>query len=206
MEWYIWLPFKNLTFFSGQLLETWETWNGDKTIEVFLVFYSISNCLFHLSVNYKYLSWNYFLPSLFIVAKTSRVWVFVFYCSCLRSLHWIVEKSILCSSWDGKLFIKIMQIQFQVSISNKLPHQLSFQSHRLGTCAGPFGLSSFSHHLSTVVRSPAFLMMDMNIAIFLLLFTLNSFREGNWYALMIHSSCCTELGYVFCPRSWFRNS
>lgn len=89
-----------------------------------IVFYSISNYLFHLS--FEFLS--FFLP--FIDPKTSH--------SIFCALHHTKaennkkRKSILCSS--SKLFMKFMQIQYQISISNKLPHQVSFRC-LLGTLA-----------------------------------------------------------------------
>lgn len=53
-----------------------------------------------------------------------------------------------------------MQIQFQVSISNKLPHQLSFQSIAWELVPGLLAFLSFSHRLAAVVRSPTGLSDD----------------------------------------------
>lgn len=56
--------------------------------------------------------------------------------SCLKhlilfSIQYLL-KSILCLSKKTRiLFIKIMQMQYQITVFNKLPHQFSFQSWEL---------------------------------------------------------------------------
>lgn len=77
------------------------------------------------------------------------------------------KKSILCSSRE--LFIRFMQMQYQITFSNKLPHQVSFQSSLGNLCHGSLAsLRSFFW--------PAGLM------------DVETFFGGKWYALMIHSS------------------
>lgn len=131
---------------------------------VFLIFYSISNCLFHLSFNYKYLSWNSFYHRSLSSRKHLELGLCLFP-SCLRSLQ--VEKSILCSSWNYLWKLCKFSFKFQFPINYLISSHFNLIAWELVPAS--FSLS-FSRRLSTVDRSPAFVMMDMNIAILLLLF------------------------------------
>lgn len=97
------------------------------------------------------------------------------------------RKSILCLS---KNFIKFMQMQYQITISNKLPHQ-EF-SFLLGTCASWTAILQLSFSPRACTR---FFEPWWTVGCFL-------FSLGKWYALMIHCRTSFRCWGILWNRDW----